>query len=153
MGFVWSKDNKILWTEENDELNLLHLKSIKKKHAKEKKKEKNALQKALATSDKIRLSTNGIGNLKCASWLINIECPEASLSFPRKDIPRNSWQWFSNRSSHILLGPSLHLDMDNLHRMWTTCIRHSNFFTLWGITCPFRSNILSSPLTFQAAFH
>lgn len=37
----------------------------------------------------------------------------ASLSFPGKGIPRNNWQWFPTRRSHILLGPSLHVDTDD----------------------------------------
>lgn len=94
----------------------LHLSSIKKK---------NALLKALATYDEISLSINGIENLECASWPTNNKCLGASLLFPRKDIPRNNWQWFPKGSFHILLGPSLHPDVDDLHKMWTACIRDS----------------------------
>lgn len=95
---------QVWWTEENDELNLQHLRSIKKK---------NPLQEALVTYDKIRLSINGTENLKCVSWLTNSKCLGASLSFPGKGIPRNNWQWFPTRRSHILLGPSLHVDTDD----------------------------------------
>lgn len=39
--------------------------------------------------------------------------------------------------------------MDDIHRICIACIRDSWFFKLWGIGCPFWSNILSSPLTFH----
>jgi hypothetical protein len=55
-----NNDENILGTREKDELNLLHLRFIKRK---------NALQKSLATFNKIKLSINGKGNLECASWL------------------------------------------------------------------------------------
>lgn len=148
MRIAWTNDDNILRTGENGELNFLHLRSIKKK---------NALQKALVTYDDIRLSINRTGNLKCASWLTNRNCLGASLSFPKREIPKKNWKEFPNRTSHVPLGPSLHLDVDVLCTMWIPCSKklfEFFFFKLWRIRCSFRGNILSSPLTtFQTVLH